>query len=30
MYHGIENRERLGKICIEWVKHNAIIANLNA
>jgi flagellar biosynthesis/type III secretory pathway protein FliH len=29
MYPGIENRERMGKIGIEWRKHNAIIANLN-
>jgi len=28
MYPGIENRERMGKIAIEWRKHNAIIANL--
>jgi len=30
MYHGIENRERMGRICIELMKHNAIIANLKA
>jgi len=30
MYPGIENRERMGKIGIEWRKHNAIIANIKA
>ena len=29
MYPGIENRERMGKIGIEWRKHNAMIAKMN-
>ena len=29
MYPGIENSERMGKIAIEWRKHNAMIAKIN-
>jgi hypothetical protein len=29
MYPGIKNKERMGKIGIEWRKHKMIISNLN-